>query len=155
MGNNLAIDLVVLAALLGGIAYFAFFLAMPEGKFAEKKVPQIKGYVDAFAVPEGAEPFMKALEIKLDEFFRKSERSFSSCSMDLYEGMRADAAAVEKNAYEIIERLPNDAYADRDAREAVRNIQKILDAHVEDMRRRCALPVVKRGGGGYLDAANT
>lgn len=149
MANSIVLDGIVLAALLAGIAYFV--LKAPAS--LERRIPDVPRYLEAIRPSKDGEVSMKAAEIALDEFFKKSERSFSSCDMALYEGMVADAAAFGKNAMDVVERMPNDAVADRDARSAIRNVDKILDAHMDDMRTRCRLPVIRKKK-FYLRAGN-
>ena len=147
--SSIVFDSIVLAALLAGIAYFSLKAAAP----LERRIPDVPRYLETIRPSKDGEVFMKASEIALDEFFKKSERSFSSCDMSLYEGMVADAAAFGKNAMDVVERMPNDAVADRDARSAIRNVDRMLNAHMDDMRTRCRLPVVRKKE-FYLRAGN-
>lgn len=150
MAQSIVFDSIVLAALLAGIAYFV--LKAPSTSL-ERRIPDVPRYLETIRPSKDGEVFMKAAEIALDEFFKKSERSFSSCDMSLYEGMVADAAVFGKNAMDVVERMPNDAVAERDARSAIRNVDKILNAHMDDMRTRCRLPVIRKKE-FYLRAGN-
>jgi len=151
MAQSIVLDSIVLAALLAGIAYLV--LKAPSTTSLERRIPEVPRYLEAVRPSKDGEVFMKAAEIALDEFFKKSEKSFSSCDMALYEGMVADAGVFGKNAAEIVARMPNDAIAERDARSAIRNVDKILNAHMDDMRARCRLPVMRKKK-FYLRAGN-
>ena len=151
MAQSIVFDSIVLAALLAGIAYFS--LKASSTTSLERRIPDVPRYLATIRPSKDGEVFMKAAEIALSEFFKKSERSFSSCDMSLYEGMVADAAVFGKNAMDVVERMPNDAVAERDARSAIRNVDKILNAHMDDMRTRCRLPVIRKKE-FYLRAGN-
>ena len=88
--------------------------------------------------------YQKRLLANMDEFYRLYQGSFKygACDAEYFGRMRRHAQRVSKNAYEIMQRLPNDHKKHEELQGAIKNIMHILKVHMEDTKLRCKLPNV-------------
>lgn len=131
--------LLVLLILMGLAVAFYYSYSVPYYRMASKAQAE---HVDTIIFPVTSNDipkYQKRLQHNLDSFYKLYQESFKYGACDL-EKMHMHARRVSKNAYEILNRLPND-YKKREAiEEAIKNIVHILKVHMEDVKARCKLP---------------
>jgi hypothetical protein len=132
------VDIIVLVILLGLIAWVVFYRGRKVEKF-KKISPDLGNYMDTIPA---SEPFKDLASSEIDAFLEKYKRSFEACDRLEFDAMQAHMESCLKNLKEILDRLPNDAYVQRDTKVGVSNIESILRNHLEDVRTRCSFPAL-------------
>jgi hypothetical protein len=136
----MVIDIVALVILLASIAWVVFYRGRKVQKY-QKTSPDIERYMAMIPGSE-TEPFKDLASSELDSFFEKYKNSFRECERSDFDAMQTHMDSSIKNLNEILQRLPNDAYVQRDTKVAVSNIESILRNHLEDVRTRCSFPAL-------------
>lgn len=119
---------------MGSILWFVFYRNRKLQKY-QKTSPDIEKYM--IIIPE-SEPFKGLASSELNLFFEKYKDSFEACDRSEFDDMQNHMETASKNLMEILMRLPNDAYVQRDTKVAMSNIESILRNHLEDVRTRCS-----------------
>ena len=130
------VGIIVLVILLGSIAWIYFYRNRNVKKY-EKTSPDIEKYMAMIPGSE-TEPFKGLASTELDSFFEKYKDSFEACDRSDFDALQTHMETCMKNLTEILMRLPNDAYVQRDVKVATSNIESILRNHLEDVRTRCS-----------------
>jgi len=139
MKKNGVVGIIVLVVLLGSIAWVYFYRNKKVQKY-QKTSPDVEKYMAM--IPDDFKPFKDLASSELDSFFEKYKGSFEACERPDFDAMQTHMETALKNLKEILERLPNDAYVQRDVKVAVSNIESILRNHLEDVRTRCSFPAL-------------
>jgi len=112
----------------------------------ERASPDAGEFVRRVYVDDSTASFRDAMVENLDAFFEAYRKTFRDpCDVGAMRNLETLAAAAATNGHEIIQRMPNDAYARRDTSVAMRNLQAVLDGHVREYRERCGLPFEASG----------
>lgn len=121
-------------------------LRTAEPAFARAS-PEASEHVRRVYVDDSTVAFRDAMVENLDAFFEAYRKTFRRPCGDVADmkALEALAIAVAKNGHEIVQRMPNDAYARRDTSVAMRNLQALLDGHAREFRERCKLPFEASG----------
>lgn len=136
--GNFVFDIIVLMVLLGLIAWVVYRKASKKVSAYKATSPDLAQYMNM--IPESEYKVIASSE--LDSFFEKYKGSFQACERSEFDAMKEHMETSSKNLNEILERLPNDAYVQRDTKVAMSNIESILRNHLEDVRTRCSFPAL-------------